>query len=82
MQTGQNDKRVVTDPDAGPIWGRFYEIGSNRPIFLDRDSVVRYAFSELGQERRNGYAYYGSWANRLLTDAYPQWREKHKLPKE
>ena len=79
---GQADKRVVTDPDAGPIWGRFYEIGSNRPIFLDRDSVVRYAFSELGQERRNGYAYYGSWANRLLTDAYPQWREKHKLPKE
>ena len=79
---GQKDKRVVADPDAGPIWARFYEIGSNRPIFLDRDSVVRYSFSELGQERRNGYAYYGSWANRLLTDAYPRWREKHKLPKE
>ena len=79
---GKDDRRVVMDPDAGPIWGRFYEIGSNRPIFLDRDSVVRYSFSELGQERRNGYAYYGSWANRLLTDEYPQWREKHKLPKE
>ena len=79
---GQKDKRVVADPDAGPIWGRFYEIGSNRPIFLDRDSVVRYSFSEIGQERRMGYAYYGGWATRLLTDAYPQWREKHRLPEE
>ena len=79
---GQDDKRVVADPDAGPLWARFYEIGSNRPIFLDRDSVVRYTFSEIGQERRTGYAYYGSWATRLLTEEYSQWREKHNLPKE
>ena len=79
---GQDDKRVVVDPDAEPIWARFYELGSNRPIFLDRDSVVRYSFSEIGQERRTGYAYYGGWAAKLLTDAYPQWREKHKFPKE
>ena len=79
---GQNDKRVVADPDAGPLWARFYELGSNRPIFLDRDSVVRYSFSEIGQERRTGYAYYGGWGTKLLTDAYPRWREKHKLLKE
>ena len=79
---GQDDKRVVADPDAGPLWARFYEISSNRPIFLDRDSVVRYTFSEIGQERRTGYAYYGSWAIRLLTDESPRWREKHKLTKE
>ena len=79
---GQDDRRVVADPDAGPIWARFYEIGSNRPIFLDRDSVVRYSFSEIGQERRTGYAYYGGWAAKLLTDAYPQWREKHKSEKK
>ncbi|MDE0016736.1 MAG: pectate lyase [Candidatus Poribacteria bacterium] len=79
---GQDDKRIVADPDAGPLWARFYELGSNRPIFLDRDSVVRYAFAEIGQERRTGYAYYGNWAARLLTDEYPQWKEKHKFPKE
>ena len=78
----QDDKRVVADPNAGPLWARFYEIDSNRPIFLDRDSVVRYMFSEIGRERRTGYAYYGSWATLLLTDAYPRWREKHKLPTE
>ena len=79
---GQDDKRVIADPNAEPLWARFYEIGSNRPIFLDRDSVVRYSFSEIGQERRTGYAYYGGWGTRFLTDAYPRWREKHKLPKE
>lgn len=78
----RDDKRVVADPDAGPLWARFYEISNNRPIFLDRDSIVRYKFSEIGQERRTGYAYYGSWATRLLTNEYPRWREKHKLPKE
>jgi PelA/Pel-15E family pectate lyase len=26
---------------AGPLWARFYEIGTNRPIFSDRDGQVR-----------------------------------------
>ena len=79
---GQDDKRIVADSGAGPLWARFYEIGSNRPIFLDRDSVVRYSLSEIGQERRGGYDYYGGWAAKLLADDYPRWREKHKFPKE
>ena len=79
---GRDDKRVVADPDAGPLWARFYEIGSNRPIFLDRDSVVRYSLTEIGQERRGGYDYYGTWAANLLAKDYPRWRSKHKLPKE
>ncbi|RKU24607.1 pectate lyase [Candidatus Poribacteria bacterium] len=76
---GQEDRRVVKDPNAAPIWARFYEIDTNRPIFLDRDSIVRYSFSEITQERRTGYAYYGGWATRLIKDEYPRWREKHKL---
>jgi len=43
---------------AGPIWARFYEIGTNRPLFSNRDGVVRYAFAELEEERRTGYAWY------------------------
>ncbi|MET0396418.1 MAG: pectate lyase [Longimicrobiaceae bacterium] len=45
-------------PGAGPIWARFYEIGTNRPMFSNRDGVVRYAFAELEEERRTGYAWY------------------------
>ncbi len=45
-------------PGAGPLWARFYEIGTNRPMFSNRDGVVRYAFAELEEERRTGYAWY------------------------
>jgi PelA/Pel-15E family pectate lyase len=62
---GTRDRRVVPDPAAPPLWARFYELGTNRPIFLGRDSVVRYAFHEIEQERRSGYAYYGTWAASL-----------------
>jgi PelA/Pel-15E family pectate lyase len=74
---GRDDRRIVTDPDAGPLWARFHELGTNRPIFLDRDSVVRYSLAEIGQERRGGYAWYGSWADELLAKDYPEWRSKH-----
>jgi PelA/Pel-15E family pectate lyase len=43
---------------AGPLWARFYEIGTNRPIFSDRDGVIRYDLSEIGEERRTGYLWY------------------------
>ena len=62
---GTRDRRAVADPSAPPIWARFYELGTNRPIFLGRDSVVRYSLAEIEQERRNGYAYYGAWAASL-----------------
>jgi len=49
---------LTPEAGAGPLWARFYEIGSNRPIFSDRDGVIRYALSEIGEERRSGYAWY------------------------
>jgi PelA/Pel-15E family pectate lyase len=75
---GRRDRRVVADPGGAPLWARFYELGTNRPIFLGRDSVVRSALSEIEHERRSGYAYYGTWPARLLAEEYPRWREKHK----
>lgn len=77
---GREDRRIVRDPNAGPLWARFYELVTNRPIFLDRDSVFRYALSEIGQERRAGYCYYGGWAEELLAEEYPAWRARHDLP--
>ncbi|HMP80696.1 MAG TPA: pectate lyase [Pirellulaceae bacterium] len=76
---GMEDKRIVADAKAGLLWARFYELDSNRPMFLDRDSVVRYSLAEVGQERRGGYDWYGGWAERLLVTEYPEWRSKHRL---
>ncbi len=61
---------------AGPIWARFYEIGTNRPIFSNRDGVRRYSWSELEDERRYGYAWYRDAPARLLQ-RYETWARKY-----
>ena len=55
-------------------WARFYEIGTNRPIFAGRDGVVRYTVADIEKERQDGYAWYGTWPRELLEKAYPAWR--------
>ncbi len=75
---GKRDKRVVADPAAEPLWARFYELGTNRPVFTGRDKVLRYAISEIEHERRNGYSYYVTSPASLLGKDYPRWRAKHK----
>ena len=67
---------VVPDPAAPPLWARFYEIGTNRPIFSGRDSVVRYQLSEIEYERRNGYRWYVDRPAKLLAEDYPKWNAK------
>lgn len=74
---GRPDRRLVRTPGAGPLWARFYERDTNRPIFLGRESVVRYDVAEIEYERRNGYAYYGDWAAGLLAEDYPKWKAAH-----
>lgn len=73
---GRPDVRLVADPDAGPLWARFYELGTNRPIFVSRDSVVHYDITGIERERRTGYRYYGTWAGTLLRETYPAWRRR------
>jgi len=73
--TGKN-KVVVKDPSAPPIWARFYEIGTNRPIFSDRDGMPKHDLAEIGYERRNGYSWLGYRPERLLAKEYPAWKKK------
>ena len=72
------NKIVVKDPAAPGMWARFYEIGTNRPIFADRDGVAKRDLAELGYERRNGYAWLGTWPQQLLEKDYPAWKKKWK----
>lgn len=77
---GRLDRWLVKDPAAAPLWARFYELGTNRPLYLDRDCVFHYDFSEISYERRSGYGYHGKWAASLLDKDYPAWRGKQRLP--
>jgi len=77
---GQKDCRAVADPAAPDLWARFYELGTDKPIFTGRDKVIRYNFNEIERERRTGYGYLGDWPAGLLAKAYPRWRAKNQLP--
>ena len=70
----------MADPAAAPLWARFYELETDKPIFLGRDKVVRYDFNAIEQERRAGYVYLSDWPANLLAQDYPRWRAKHQLP--
>lgn len=66
--------KAVRLPDGR--WARFYEIGTNRPIFAGRDGIVRYSVDEIEQERRDGYAWYGDWARTLVSTEYAAWKSR------
>jgi PelA/Pel-15E family pectate lyase len=70
------DKVVVEDAAAPPIWARFYQIGTNRPIFCGRDGIIKYRLAEIEHERRIHYSWYGDSPARLLAKDYPAWQKK------
>ena len=69
---------VIKDKTASPVWARFYQIETMKPIFIGRDAVIHYDVMEIEAERRNGYAWYVSEPNELLEKDYPKWKEKIK----
>jgi len=70
-----NDAQIVVVPGAAPMWARFYELNTDKPIFGDRDRTIHYAVSELSTERRAGYTWYGNWPAAVLAN-YDAWRKK------
>ena len=72
-----NDRLIVPDADAPPLWARFYEIGTNRPIFSGRDGVIKYSLAEIEHERRTGYSWYGGGGAQVAAD-WAKWKQKHR----
>lgn len=48
------------------IWYRFYDIETNLPIFCDRDGIKKHNIAEIGEERRTGYSWAGTYPKKLL----------------
>ena len=72
---GGRDKIVVEDPAAPPLWARFYEIGSDKPIFCSRDGKPKETLAEISHERRNGYSWLTNRPAELLKSDYPAWKQ-------
>ena len=61
---------------AGPLWARLYEIGTNRPIFSNRDGVKLYDWDQL-TDRRQGYAWYGDEGVEILRKYDETWARRY-----
>jgi PelA/Pel-15E family pectate lyase len=75
-ERGPEGRRVVASPGAGPIWARYYQTGTDLPIFGDRDKSIHDDVSELSKERRNGYSWYSADSQRAL-DRFAKWNQEH-----
>jgi len=75
-QPGGFDCVVIKDPESS-VWARFYEIGTNRPIFAGRDGILKYDVAQIEHERRTGYEWYVDGATKLLKKDYPAWKKRH-----
>lgn len=72
----KSGRALLVAPGHGPFWPRYAEIGSNRPLFGDRDKTIHDRVEEISTERRNGYAWYGDGPKRVL-EHYQKWARSH-----
>jgi PelA/Pel-15E family pectate lyase len=70
----KTDRRVVEDKNAPPIWARFYELGTRKPLFSNRQSQRFYTMAEVDRERR-AYGWY-TYDPKKALEEYPAWQKK------
>ena len=73
-RTSKIDRVVVHEPNAKPIWTRYYELGTHRSIFSGRDSKIVYSMAEVEHERRSGYRWYVYEPQKVLNK-YSEWKK-------
>ncbi len=73
-------RTLLKQPGGGPLWPRYAAIGSDRPIFGDRDKSIHDDINEISKERRNGYAWFGDGPKRAL-EHYVKWAKAHPAAK-
>ena len=71
------DTRLVADPNAEPLWARFYDLLNCQPFVCDRDGMPRKHLSDIGPERRNGYSWYNTRPATLYKN-YEKWKNKYE----
>jgi len=71
MPKGQ-DVVLVEAPNA-KLWARFYDVETGKPFFCGRDGIKKANLKDIENERRTGYAYYGTWPEKLLTTEFSEW---------
>lgn len=61
---------------GGILWSRFYELGTNKPIFGDHDGKVHYTYEEISEERKKGYAWLKEFGVESAIRYYKEVKER------
>jgi PelA/Pel-15E family pectate lyase len=69
-------------------WARLYELGTDKPIYGDRDKKIHYTLDEVSEERRRGYGWQGGFGineaidyyTRISTTGRDAWLAKNPAP--
>jgi PelA/Pel-15E family pectate lyase len=72
--------QLVPTPGAGPIWARYYQAGTDTPVFADRDKSIHDNVGEISRERRNGYSWYSA-DSQCALDRFATWNVEHSEKK-
>ncbi len=68
VRNGVNGEYFISSPGTR-TWYRFYEIGTNKGIFGDRDGSVSYDIHDISLERILGYGWAGTWGKTIYYAA-------------
>lgn len=68
-------RRLVAKLGAGPLWARFYDPQTSKPVYGDRDRSIHDDVNEISIERRNGYAWFNNGGTGLAS-AFATWKAR------
>ena len=74
-RTTSSDRVIEKDPFAPPIWTRYYELDTHKPLFCNRDGKTVYSLDQVERERRIGYGWY-IYTPQEVLNKYPDWQKK------
>jgi len=69
-------RALLAAPGAHGLWARYYQIGTDLPLFGDRDKSIHDHVEEISKERRNGYSWFNNGPDRAL-ESYAKWAAAH-----
>ncbi|MGP7796700.1 pectate lyase [Sphingomonas sp. CLY1604] len=75
--TGPGGRRLVEQPGAKPLWARFYDPVTQKPVFGDRDRSIHDDVNAISLERRNGYSWFNATGANVAA-AYAKWRSRQR----
>jgi len=76
IKTATGRDRVLLTKAGSVVWARFYDLKTNEPFFTGRDGQPKKTLAEVELERRTGYAWYVDAPEKLINEAYPEWKNR------